>query len=755
MGKLKEVLESVQAVLEKFKLIIGMLSLLLVIGVCAISYQNYLDNIEGILLGEEYKNAEKVAQQGADIVEDKFHSLIKIVESYASSISKFGALDSTTAKTIATSIATQNPHISRLVVSRADGMSYGTDGLSGNLKGTSTFESTMLGQTVVESIYSESSDLSSNSNVFLISVPIKNASGAVFGALSCVYNGGITEEIMTLDVESTEAKYCIVDTNGDLIIQSNKLIGLSLFEIGVGIDPIVAEEIISGMNKYHYGAVEYTYNGKKFYAGYHDLAFEDWYLLSLIPEQNAYIGGDVSLFQTVLQVTGITFVMIVILFLLLVLTKLFGKSGGGSSGDIDSITRIPNEEALEKFYSALPKNGEGYAYIHMHINKFKDIVTTFGIEPANNVLKSIAKSLDDNVGDGEIAGHLGGSSSFAIIAKFTTAEALMDKKLSVLDKFSDIKVTDGNLEFEHKITYSIGIYVIQGNEGSFKDVLNMARFSATLSRNNPNADPVTFFDDNMRKDLELRNNLLAMIKTAFQENQFEPYIQPKYDLEQKKINAAELFTKWNHPEHGIIEPGTFLPVMEFSGDVLQLDLYIFEVGCKLIKKWIDEERMPVPLSINISRYNLYQSTFGEKIVEISSEHKVPTCLLCLEIEQPSFFINREKTIEVMKQFHELGFILCVDHYGESTIPIDIFYDYPLDIINLSSKFIKRARGNDEVRSIMETVVKMAKRMTISLFGVGVEIQEDEAILTGIGCFLVQGYLYSKPEHRDDFEKMIF
>ncbi len=165
--------------------------------------------------------------------------------------------------------------------------------------------------------------------------------------------------------------------------------------------------------------------------------------------------------------------------------------------------------------------------------------------------------------------------------------------------------------------------------------------------------------------------------------------------------------------------------------------------------------MPVPLSVNISNFNLYELNFVDKVMRIVNQYEVPTCLLELQINPEVLCENPVKILEVMEELHSLGFILSLDNFGKDYVPLDILCGFPIHVLNLNQEFIEKAKKSDNMKNVLRSVVGLAHQLKMTISSNGVGDAETEAFLQQIRCDYVQSNLYSDLKSIEEFEKLIF
>ena len=240
---------------------------------------------------------------------------------------------------------------------------------------------------------------------------------------------------------------------------------------------------------------------------------------------------------------------------------------------------------------------------------------------------------------------------------------------------------------------------------------------------------------------------------ALQNGEFIVYYQPKYDLKTEKPVGAEGLVRWSS-EKGLIMPGEFIELFERNGFVLKLDLHVFEQVCSDIRKWLDEGRKVLPISINVSRLHLLDPEFVNDYKAIISKYRVPTELLELELTEHMPMASEDFLVEVFNNIAGLGVSLAIDDFGSGYSSLNILHTMPFDTLKIDKMFFQDKTSSERGRRIIETVVLMAQKLGMRVVAEGVETKEQVAFLQAIGCDWVQGFYFAKPMPSSEFENML-
>ncbi|MEG1609812.1 MAG: EAL domain-containing protein, partial [Bilophila sp.] len=211
----------------------------------------------------------------------------------------------------------------------------------------------------------------------------------------------------------------------------------------------------------------------------------------------------------------------------------------------------------------------------------------------------------------------------------------------------------------------------------------------------------------------------------------------------------------NHPTQGLIPPDAFIPLFEKNGFIIQLDEYIWEQACILLRTWIDSGRTPVPLSVNVSRMHIHDLHFCDKLLKLVTRYAIPPYLLKLELTESAFLENEAGLLAAMNTLHAHDFLFSMDDFGSGYSSLNMLKSLPIDTIKIDRLFLSEVVTTERGKTIIRHIIAMAHQMNIRIIAEGVETMEQALFLLESGCCLAQGYFYSRPVPVDSFEKMAY
>lgn len=282
-----------------------------------------------------------------------------------------------------------------------------------------------------------------------------------------------------------------------------------------------------------------------------------------------------------------------------------------------------------------------------------------------------------------------------------------------------------------------------------RTIMNYARFSCSnykKTREFKNYSKIV-------EELSRENRLNYMFENSLKNGEFKVYLQPKMNIKNNRCQGAEALVRWIHPEEGMISPGEFIGLFEENDKIIELDFYVFEEVCKIIKSWIDNDKNVVPISVNLSRKHLKNTVFIDKFVDIKNKYSVPDGLIEFEILE-SVALDDEKInilISILDKIHQNGFLCSLDDFGSGYSLLSVLSELRVDTIKLDRKFF-RDFEDERSKNVIESFINVCERINTKVVAEGIESKEQLDYLRKVNCELVQGFIFSKPMDVESFEK---
>lgn len=388
------------------------------------------------------------------------------------------------------------------------------------------------------------------------------------------------------------------------------------------------------------------------------------------------------------------------------------------------------------------------AIVTMDIKNFKVINANYSYETGNDILVGISSLLSNFTGGGECFARIE-ADKFALLLEYQTVNGLQHRLDQLLRRVEQIPREEKK---DFSISCIMGVCLVEAGDTEMSilvDHANMAR----KALKDYHKSIYSFYNREAERKFAKERELAFRMKRAAENEEFVVYYQPKVDLPRKRCIGFEALVRWKMMEGQMIPPDEFIPLFEKNGFITELDLYVFERVCRLIKSWKDSGRAPYPIAVNISRIHLTKTDFLEELEQIAGKYGVESRYLELEITESAFLNNPGEILEVARRIKERGFVLSMDDFGTGYSSLSLLKDLPVDIIKLDKEFFQK-RLNDREKIIIANVIHLAHELDIQVISEGIETAEHEAFLTEIGCNLAQGYRYGRPAPIGEFTDLM-
>lgn len=315
----------------------------------------------------------------------------------------------------------------------------------------------------------------------------------------------------------------------------------------------------------------------------------------------------------------------------------------------------------------------------------------------------------------------------------------------------------GLRRFNQGIRFTLRLGVLSGVDAgvSLLQQFDKAR-NACNSIRADRVSSVAFYSEEMHKKELLEERLINDMQNSLDNNHFEVWFQPKFNIKAKEpvLSSSEALVRWRHPELGMVSPGVFIPLFEKNGLIERIDRYVWSQAARQVRKWRDKFGFSIPVSVNVSRIDLFDNELENFLVGLLKENDLDYSDLLLEITESAYADDSSQLVEVIRNLRKAGFKIEMDDFGSGYSSLKSLSEMPVDIIKLDMSFIRRIHENKTTFRMVELVVEMAKSLGVPVVAEGVENEEQYQLLREADCDFVQGYYFSKPLPAGDFEAFI-
>ena len=306
-----------------------------------------------------------------------------------------------------------------------------------------------------------------------------------------------------------------------------------------------------------------------------------------------------------------------------------------------------------------------------------------------------------------------------------------------------------------RIRLRIGVYVDVDKSLTPESWADRAKAACDLIRGDYSKQ-IEYYSSEFYERSKYHEELINDMDSAIERGDFIVYYQPKYGIsgDRPVLRSAEALIRWKHPKLGMISPGDFIPLFENNGLIQKLDQYVWRNAARQAGIWKKKYSMSVPMSVNVSRMDIYYPKLREDFNCLLEENGLDAGELMLEITESAYADNADQLIKVIEELRGDGFMIEMDDFGSGYSSLNMLTTIPIDALKMDMKFIRNMQKDEKSMKLVELVVDIAEYLQVPVIAEGVETEEQLRILKEMGCDIIQGYYFSKPVPPDEFETFI-
>ena len=416
----------------------------------------------------------------------------------------------------------------------------------------------------------------------------------------------------------------------------------------------------------------------------------------------------------------------------------------------DELTGLLNRSGFfEKAAELIRNQPEGYYVLSsVNVDNFKVVNSQYGNEKGDDVLRRIAAVIKTGFETvGGICGRIMADSFALLYPRSFISSALTERVRRYAVEL------DGSVL---PVSYRVGRFFVDNASLPVSEMYDRAVLAESSVKGRSDVSAAVF-DESMLDKLTRSREILSGVRAALEERLFEVWLQPQYDHAAGVLKGSEALVRWRHPEKGLIPPGEFLPVFESSGyltEIYELDKFVWERTCSLLRKWLDEERVVLPVSVNISQYDIRRSNLTDTITGIVRKYGIPPELLRLEISAAAFSSHTEAVSRAVQKLMANGCTIVIDNYGSANSSLNVLKDVRAQTLKLDMLLMECGSNHQRGEEIIRAVVGLAKRLNMTVTAGGVETKAQADFLTSAGCDCIQGFYYARPMSVGRFEALM-
>lgn len=409
----------------------------------------------------------------------------------------------------------------------------------------------------------------------------------------------------------------------------------------------------------------------------------------------------------------------------------------------DPLTNLYMENVFYDRAEALLKANPQIEFevIALDVGRFKLVNDVFGRAAGNRLLKDLAMCLlDSQTKEQSLFTRARADMFFALVPR----DCGMHENLN-----HNIELLLENYPLSMKLEVKIGIYEVLDRELKVPQMCDRA-YLALESIKGVFGTDMAFYDESIREKLLFEQKILNTMEDSLKRGDFHLYLQPKVEIPTGRRIGAEVLVRWIHPEYGMIAPGEFIPLFEDNGFIYAMDLFVWEKACALLRSWKDAGMKRIPLSVNVSRRDIYHEDMVQNLIQMVKKYGIQPEELHLEITESTYVTNSEQMFSVISQLRGHGFVIEMDDFGKGYSSLNMLSELPVDILKMDMAFLKQGENTKQRERIMQFVIDLANDFEMQVIAEGVEKEQQAGLLKSMGCRYAQGYLFGRPVPCEEF-----
>ena len=428
----------------------------------------------------------------------------------------------------------------------------------------------------------------------------------------------------------------------------------------------------------------------------------------------------------------------------------------------DSLTGLPNRKLfldyLDKGINQAKRDGGSLVLLEIGLDRFQQVNESLGVYIGDQILQIVAERLMGVVRNSDIVGRSDrsapmentariGGDEFSIVVhgvnSVANATVVNDRVLEVIREPIHV---DGNDVY---LTASIGVAVYP-DDGSEVGTLFKRAGSAKDFAKKRGRDRYQYYSGEMEAHSRALLKMVTDLRAALEHKQFELHYQPQIDLKSGKIMGMECLIRWVHPEYGSTSPEKFIPVAEEMGLIVPIGDWVMREACHRTSEWNAAGHSDLKVSVNVSAKQFLDPQFKKKIVAILQSSGINPANLVLEITESMLMGDVDQLAALLHDIKSLGVCFSLDDFGTGYSSLSYLKKFPIDELKIDRSFLLEVPAKKDDNSIVIAIIAMAHSLGQKVIAEGVEELEQVEFLRHFHCDIIQGFYFSKPLNRDNF-----
>ncbi|WP_402719093.1 EAL domain-containing protein [Janthinobacterium rivuli] len=411
----------------------------------------------------------------------------------------------------------------------------------------------------------------------------------------------------------------------------------------------------------------------------------------------------------------------------------------------DALTGLANRHVsklrLAAAIAQARRSGEKVGVLFVDLDRFKHVNDALGHHVGDALLQSVSKRLLQLVREGDTVSRLGGDEFVVIlngIGDAAAIAALLDTRL--IPAMREPHQVEGNALY---VSCSVGVAVYP-DHGDDMDTLMRHADAAMYQAKSGGRDHARMFTPQMQEQQLQQLHLESDLRHAIERHELVLYYQPRIDAKSSRLNGVESLIRWQHPQHGLIAPDSFIPAAEESGLIVSIGAWVIREACRQQLAWREAGAGDIAVSINLSAIQLKNGGLVATLREVLREFPVTPGQIEFELTESILMDNVDDTIATLHAIKALGFALSIDDFGTGYSSLNYLCRFPLDKLKIDMSFVQDIHGSPQNLAVTKTIIGLGHTLGLTVTAEGVESAADADVLRHAGCDELQGFYFARP-----------
>ncbi|WP_180326486.1 bifunctional diguanylate cyclase/phosphodiesterase [Raoultibacter phocaeensis] len=590
----------------------------------------------------------------------------------------------------------------------------------------------------------------------VFSVPVydvKHKGGNPIGALIATTSVSALSEAIDSSLFEGNGRIDIVDSSGSVVCGSNWPEESTTINVLAGQSGSTTEldEMRTDLARGVGGSASFVQqDGTEQFAVYEPIGINDWFINVELPTDYLEAQSRAVLLASVGMAAFVVFVAVLLMGTVF-RTKRRSEQALARAALVDDLTGIDNGLAFaNKSLLRHEYYNRHHALVLFNLVGFSLYNTIFGYEKGSALLRTVADILSADAKKHELVARLSGD-RFVMLIEIADMRAAETRLHALMDQIDEAIGSD---ETHYQIVSQCCLYRLTEDDAE-KDVSLIVEDMAVPLRQKAHAkERIILFDERcVAAAIRARHIEATMSNDVFKE-EFLAYFQPQYDIRtgEPVLCGAEALVRWNSPALGLVSPDEFIPIFEKNGFVDRVDHYMLERACIRLRQWMDAGFACVPVSVNLSRQNLFSADLVGRIERIVDSYNIPHDFIELELTEGIVAESTTQLVETANKLRARGFKVAMDDFGTGYSSLSILKDVPFDTIKLDRAFFGTSIDSDRGRTTLMGIIHLLEELGFEIIAEGIESEDEAKQLKSWGCCIIQGFAYGRPVPADEFLK---